>query len=110
MINQNEAVMIEKLEPRKSPHEIRKQIAQLFTEEIHGGVLTTNVFTHERRKEVYDLLDMAMRKDVPEKAALAIEKATNLIHDLNLIPPERYNRIVNEGRRLSRDPTADRIE
>lgn len=101
---------MEKLERRKSPQEIRRYIAGLFRDEIQGRVLTTSVFTHERRKEVYDLLDMAMRKDVPEKAAIAIEKVTNIIHELGLLPPEKYNEIVNEGRRLSIDPTANRIE
>ena len=64
----------------------------------------------DQRWTLYSLLDMSCLEDKPREAARAIEKATNLIHDLNLIPPEKYNRIVNEGRRLSRDPTADWIE
>lgn len=99
---------MEKLERRKLPHEIRQHIAGIFKREVQNNVPTTKVFTMDKRLKIYGLLDMASREDKPREAALAMEKATNLIQ--NLIPRDRYNEIVNEGRRLSKDSTGQELE
>lgn len=101
---------MEKLERRKLPHEIRQRIAGLFKREVQNNVPTTKAFTMDQRRTIYGLLDMSCREDKPKEAAIAIEEVTHLIREMKLIPSGRYNEIINEGKRLSQDPTGNQIE
>ncbi len=101
----------ENLEHREPPDKIRHHVAGLFRDEILNRVPTTKDFPQEKRKEIYEMLDIAGQENAPDDAtkardaAKAMDTVTKLIRRMNLISRGRYNEIVNEGIRLSRGHT-----